>query len=728
MKSINVVREFESAGEQQVFSLDEVESLVSQGYDLVPLIEKINQTETAGALYERLRGDTPSFLMESAELEETQGRYSFIGIDPEKVVRLEQAGMLVNGEPHVFDDPYEFVNGLVARRKVAPVKDLPPFYGGAAGLFGYDLTRYREPSIGPAKEDKLGLPELALMIPGVTIVFDHYKQEVSLVKNLEARSDMSADDLKRTYEQAVGHLESVKDRVITSQSAPHQSSGYDELRFSANMKPEEFMLVVEKAKAHIVAGDAFQVVPSQRFTSDRPVGKDFAHAVMQRLKRLNPSRYAFLFEFGDFEVAGCSPEMLVKVVDGQVEHMAIAGTRKRGRNSEEDRLLADDLRSDPKERAEHSMLVDLSRNDVGKVCEPLSVAVETHAAVEHYSHVMHMTSKITGRLRAGKTALDALASIAPAGTLSGAPKIRAMQIIDETEPDKRGFYGGAVGYVTPQGDLNSCIFIRSLLVDKDGFVHVQAGAGIVSDSIPQNELRETEIKAAAPLKAIKEVCHLGRGRQELTQDVSSCAPKAYKKAVRVAKKVLLLDNYDSYTYNLVCFLEAAGARVEVFRNDVNFRELASAQPDFVVVSPGPGRPEEAGLSMRAMRFFPEQGVPSLGVCLGHQALAMAFGGEVVRYEPVHGKTSKIKHDGKMIFKNLPDPLEVMRYHSLIVDGLPAGFVESAHAEEGDRRIMMAIRHQELPVEGVQFHPESFYTQAGHKLIENFLSYNRSQHD
>jgi anthranilate synthase component 1 len=715
--------------ELQVFGLAEVQGLVDRGYDAIPLVEKLELRESAGAVYERLRGNGPSFLLESADPAEHQGRYSFIGINPETIIRLEETGMMVNGEAREFTDPYDFVDKMICKRNVAPVgdastlvSDLPTFFGGAVGLFGYDLARYREPTIGKAKEDALGLPEMALMVPGITIAFDHYKQEVSIIGHVLAEPGEGEADVAASYQQATEAIHAVRKELSGSTGPvpePAQTD-YEPLSFQSNMSPEEFKDAVRSAKESAEAGDTFQIVPSQRFSSEQTVDGDFAYQVFKRLKATNPSRYGFLFEFGDFQAAGCSPEMLVKVRDGYVEHMAIAGTRRRGATPEENAALAHDLATDPKELAEHRMLVDLCRNDVNRVCLAESVEVETHAEVEQYSHVMHMTTKVHGQLKKGNVALDALASIAPAGTLSGAPKISAMQEIDKLEPDKRGFYGGAVGYVTYKGDLDSCIFIRSVLVDREGHVHVQAGAGVVADSDPEAELEETIIKARAPMRAIEEVCNPSVRHQSLIENGRRPSP-TLTSARRVGSKVLLLDNYDSYTRNVSQLLEVLSVRVVVMRNDVAEQELIDEQPDFLVVSPGPHTPKEAGLSGRAMRYFPEMGKPALGICLGHQALAVAFGGEVGRYKAVHGKTADVEHDGRTIFSGLDDTLQVMRYHSLVVQPpLPPELERSAFTKDNGREIIMAIRHKELPAEGVQFHPESFYTPSGFQILENFL--------
>lgn len=711
-----------SSSELQVFDLAEVQLLAEQGYTAIPLVEKLDMKESAGALYERLRGNGPSFLLESAELDERQGRYSCIGLHPDKLIRLETFGMMVNGEAHDFADPYKFVDELIAQHVVAPVADLPPMFGGAAGLFGYDLARYREPTIGPAKANQSGMPEMALMIPGITLAFDHYAQEVSIVANVLAQLDDSKTDLVANYYGAVQAIRSMK-QAITEPISNDKASvpNYDNLEFTSNMSPDQFKGMVDTAKDYIEAGDVFQVVVSQRFSSDKPVDQNFAYQFIQRLKSITPSRYTFLFEFDDFQAAGCSPETLVKVTDGHVKHMAIAGTSNRGSNAEEDAELASELRNNPKERAEHSMLVDLSRNDVNNVCQPESVVVKAHAVIENYSHVMHMTTKVEGELKHGFRALDALRSIANAGTLSGAPKIRAMQIIDELEPDSRGFYGGAVGYVNYKGDLDSCIFIRSIVVDGEGIVHVQAGAGVVADSDPESEFQETLLKAGAPLKAVAEVCNPVRKRQQLTVNKPKKLFSGSKLPESLDSNVLLLDNYDSYTHNIAQALAKLGMRVTVMRNDVKAKELIQAKPNFLIVSPGPGRPEDAGLSIQALRHFPQDGIPSLGICLGHQALAMAFGGEVMRHKPVHGKMSSINHDGQTIFAGLPNELNVMRYHSLVAaEPLPDELERSAYAFDGVQEIVMALRHRKLPAEGVQFHPESFYTASGKEILQNFL--------
>lgn len=694
---------------ETVTSLGEVMRLIHEGYTTIPIVEKIELREPASELYEKLRGNEPSFFVETADMQNPGSTHSFIGINPETIIRLEQNGMKVNGQAYEYSDPYAFVNDVVNARGVAPTSDLPPLATQAAGLFGYDLARRIEPTIGLGHPNTLDLPEMALIIPNISVVIDHDKNEASIVKNLVVDENITELNIAEHYYASVGALQETK-ATLQSPAKKPPTTRYEDLQFTSNLSQQEYEERVEIGKENCDAGEIFQIVPSRRLSSTKPVDANFANKVGKELRALNPSRHAFVFEFEDFQVAGSSPETLVRVVDGQVEHVALAGSRGRGSSPEEDAALEAELLVDEKELSEHRMLVDLGRNDLSRVCDPGSVMVPVEAIVEKHSHIMHLTSKITGTLRSDKTPLDALSSISPHGTLSGAPKIRAMQLIDELETERRGFYGGAVGHLSADGSFDSCIFIRSIVVDKNGYVHLQAGGGVVAGSVPETEYRETIQKAMAPMKAIELVCQ--KSQQE-------SAVKTRRK--KLGNKVVLIDNYDSYVYNLAHYLSMAGAEVDVHRNDTPLRDLIAANPDFLVVSPGPSGPEDAGVSIDAMRYFPEKGVPSLGVCLGHQALTVAFGGQVIRHMPIHGRTSMIQHDGKTVFKGLESPLQVMRYHSLIAsEQLPDELEVSAFVEEDNRKITMGLRHSELPVEGVQFHPESYYTPSGLQMVRNFI--------
>src|SRR5205085_5900481 len=391
----------------------------------------------------------------------------------------------------------------VARHRQAPLPDLPPFAGGAVGYFGYDLVRTVEP-LGAPNPDPLGLPDLALVLTDALVVFDHLKHTTTVLANVYVERP---EALERAYDTAVATIGEVRRRlagpVPRATRPPHGARPMPEL--ASNMSRAEFEGIVTRIIEYVRAGDAFQVVPSQRWSGPVPVD---AFSIYRGLRAVNPSPYMYFLDFEDFQIAGASPEVLVTVWGRHVLQRPIAGTRPRGATLEEDNRRAESLLADQKERAEHVMLVDLARNDLGRVSDYGSVHVDELMAVETYSHVMHIVSEVSATMRENVDAMDALRASLPAGTLSGAPKIRAMQIIDELEPDGRGPYGGAVGYMSYTGDLDTCIYIRSAVV-KDGRVHVQAGAGIVADSEAAYEVRETEAKAKAVLKAIALACAQG---------------------------------------------------------------------------------------------------------------------------------------------------------------------------------------------------------------------------
>jgi anthranilate synthase component I len=472
--------------------LDRVRELARR-YNLVPLRHTfIADCETPVSAYLKLRGDGPSFLLESAEQGQRVGRWSFLGFRPRATIRMDlpPGG---GSDPPPGGDPYAAVAEEMARYRIAPLDGLPPFAGGAVGLFGYDLVRSAEPTVGVPNADEVGIPDLALMITDLMVAFDHLRHEVTVLANVFAE-----DDVERSYEQAAAAIAEVKEKLAGP--VPRRGVGrQDPPEFFSNLGPDGYGAAVERAIEYIHAGDAYQVVPSQRWTANCPVE---AFSIYRGLRAINPSPYMYFLDFEDFQIAGASPESLVKVGADRVELRPIAGTRPR---TGSDDGLADDLLSDEKERAEHVMLVDLGRNDLGRVCDYGSVKVDELMAVEAYSHVIHIVSSVSGRLRDGVTPMDALRAALPAGTLSGAPKIRAMQIIDELEPVKRGPYGGAVGYLSYTGDLDTCINIRATFV-RDGKAYLQAGGGIVADSDPDYENREAEAKAGAVMDAIRLAC------------------------------------------------------------------------------------------------------------------------------------------------------------------------------------------------------------------------------
>lgn len=468
-------------------SLDEVRELARE-HTLVPLRHTfVDDIETPVSAFLKLRGEGPSFLLESAE-QGRMGRWSFIGFRPRSVLRwsLGDAG-----------DPYALAAAEVARSRQAQVPGLPPFSGGAVGIFGYDLVRTVEP-LGEPNPDPVGLPDMALMLTDVIVAFDHQRHELSILANVDA----AAGDLEQAYAAAVATIEEVRWKLSGPVPRPARPPAARDpempVEFQSNMPREQFEGMVERIVEYIHAGDAYQVVPSQRWSAEVPVE---AFSIYRGLRAVNPSPYMYFLDFGDFEIAGASPEPLLTVQSGVVRTRPIAGTRPRGTDAADDARLAADLLADEKERSEHVMLVDLARNDVGRVSEYGSVNVDGYMEIENYSHVMHIVSRVSGRLREGIGPLDALRSILPAGTLSGAPKVRAMQIIDELEPVKRGGYGGAIGYLSYTGDLDTCIHIRTVVV-KDGVAHVQAGGGTVADAKPDYEFRESEAKARAVRQAI----------------------------------------------------------------------------------------------------------------------------------------------------------------------------------------------------------------------------------
>ncbi|MFL5886150.1 MAG: anthranilate synthase component I [Thermoleophilaceae bacterium] len=478
-------------------SLDEVREL-ARDHTLVPLRHTfITDCETPVSAYLKLRGEGPSFLLESAEQGQRFGRWSFLGVQPRSVLRVDGGQWTVDGVPRDCTDPYAAVQEELSRYSLAPLPDLPPFAGGAVGLFGYDLVRSAEPTVGEPNTDDLGIPDLALMVSDVLLAFDHLKHTVTVIANVYADGDVDA-----RYADAVSAIADVRERLAAAPVPRARAGRREPPAWESNLGSEGYAAAVERVKEYIRAGDAYQVVPSQRWSAESPVE---AFSIYRGLRTINPSPYMYFLDFEDFQIAGASPEALVKVTGRRAEQRPIAGTRPRAGTVEQDLERARELLADEKEKAEHVMLVDLGRNDLGRVCEYGSVQVDELMVVETYSHVMHIVSSVSGTLQDGVTAMDALRASLPAGTLSGAPKIRAMQIIDELEPVKRGPYGGAVGYLSYTGDLDTCIYIRSAVV-KDGRVHVQAGGGIVADSEPDYEVRETEAKAGSVWAAIELAC------------------------------------------------------------------------------------------------------------------------------------------------------------------------------------------------------------------------------
>ncbi len=474
---------------------------LARDYNLIPIFkEVVADIDTPVSAFLKLQRGDNGFLLESVEGGETLGRYSFIGLEPFLTISAKNGAVTVTGEVEEklenVADPLATIEGHLKRYRQAPVDDLPPFSGGAVGYLGYEAVRYFD-AIPRTGEDDLDLPDALFIFTNILVIFDHLKHTIKILTNARVENA----DPQAVYHQALAQIEDIVSRLDEPVSVKPISveMPVDIEGVEPNMAKDEYLALVEKAKEYIFAGDILQVVPSQRFslpTTARPFD------IYRVLRMINPSPYLGYLRFGDLTLVASSPEPLVKVHDGHVITRPIAGTRKRGRDAAEDRALEAELLADAKERAEHIMLVDLGRNDLGRVCEIGTVKLDDLMFIERYSHVMHIVSQVSGTLAADKTIFDALRSAFPAGTVSGAPKIRAMEIIDELEPTLRGPYSGAFGYFSFTGDLDTGITIRTIVM-KDGIAHVQAGGGVVADSDPEFEYQETLSKASAALRAIK---------------------------------------------------------------------------------------------------------------------------------------------------------------------------------------------------------------------------------
>ena len=484
--------------------LEEFRSLARAG-SAVPLVrEVLADLDTALAIFLKVDDGRHSFLFESNAGGERWGRYSFIGIGARAIFRAHEGRVEIRRGETVrnvtlasdrSEDPLDHLRRLLAELAPAPLPDLPRFSGGAVGYVSYDWVRYVErlPETNP---DPLGLPDCWFVFPETVLVHDRLRQRLSIIHDLELRVGESAD---AAYARGMRALDEVEKRL--AQPTPRQPGVAAEpakLEPVSNVTRARFVEMVERCKAYIHAGDIFQVVPSQRFTLPQ---RCEPFQIYRQLRVLNPSPYLFFMRCGDHVVLGSSPEIHVRLTDGLIELRPLAGTAPRGATPEEDKEIEKRLLADPKELAEHVMLVDLGRNDVGRAAEIGSVVVDEFEVIERYSHVMHIVSNVRGKLRPDKDAVDLLRATFPAGTVSGAPKVRAMQVIEEVEPERRGLYAGCVGYFDYHGNMDTCIALRTLLV-KDGRLYIQAGSGVVADSDPEKEFEETLHKAGALLRAI----------------------------------------------------------------------------------------------------------------------------------------------------------------------------------------------------------------------------------
>lgn len=473
--------------------------------DLVPVYRTIiADLDTPLTIFAKVAGDDPhAFLFESMEGGEKWGRYSFIGLNPlvtftsiRDLVRMEYPGLADSGEERTGVNPLAELRKLLGSFSVSNAPGLPKFYGGAVGFLGYDMVRFMEKI--PDRHPPLDLPDSSFMVPGIVLIHDAVQQNLTIVCNVWKRGAESLDHL---YAQACHRIEEIISRLNEpiSRRFVSQEQAVAAHTFTSNMDQSSFGAMVERAKEYILAGDIIQVVLSQRFHTETSL-KPFA--LYRALRHINPSPYLFYLRQGNLVLIGSSPEILVRLEEGNIELRPIAGTRKRGATPEEDQALERELLADPKERAEHLMLVDLGRNDVGRVAENGSVVVRDLLVIERYSHVMHIVSGVHGKLAAGLDQFDVLEACFPAGTVSGAPKIRAMEIIDELEVSRRGPYAGAVGYFGFSGNMDFCITIRTFII-KGHDLWVQAGAGIVADSDPTKEYEETINKAMGLRRAVE---------------------------------------------------------------------------------------------------------------------------------------------------------------------------------------------------------------------------------
>jgi anthranilate synthase component 1 len=477
-------------------------------YNLVTVSRTLNtDTETPVSAFIKLQKGEYSFLLESAEGGERWGRYSFIGCEPMMVVGYRE------GRPEAVpesvplpdtDDPLDCLFDLVESFRPAGQVDSLPFCGGAVGYFSYDLLPFMD-RIELGAPDTLGLPRMMFMFTGTAAAFDHLLGRLILMANVAIPPRATEGDLRAAYHRAIASIEEMEDRLRGRSCGPPHCEVYylsaeaDFQGVESNFTRDEYEDLVERAKEYVYAGEVYQVVPSQRFSLPLRCSP---FSVYRSLRWENPSPYMFYLRFGDLHLVGSSPEPMVRQRNGRAVIRPIAGTRPRGKNLEEDQALARELLSDAKEAAEHVMLVDLARNDLGRVCRAGTVKVERMGCIEKFSHVMHLVSEVAGTLKPGVGNRELLRSSFPAGTVTGAPKIRACRLIDELEKDRRGPYAGAVGYVSYSGDMDTCIAIRTIVAHR-GKAYVQAGGGIVADSVPSREYEETRNKARALLRALR---------------------------------------------------------------------------------------------------------------------------------------------------------------------------------------------------------------------------------
>ena len=487
---------------------EQFQILADQGYNRIPVSrEVLADLDTPLSTYLKLANGPYSYLLESVHGGEKWGRYSIIGLPCSTVLRISGNDLTVLRQGEVVEsltseDPLAWIEAFQGRYRAPDLPGLPRFTGGLVGYFGYDTVRYIEPRLfGLGRSDLIGCPDILLMVSEEVLVFDNLAGTLLLIVHVDPAQEDALQHGQRRLDELAGKLRTAVFEYGKEDVTP--SRVVQEADFISGFTQDGFETAIDRIKDYILEGDAMQVVLSQRMSIPyRAAPLDLYRA----LRSLNPSPYMFYLDLGDFHVVGSSPEILVRLEDGMVTLRPIAGTRPRGKDEEDDLRLEAELLADPKELAEHLMLIDLGRNDAGRVCETGSVRLTDKMVIERYSHVMHIVSNVTGHIRPGMSAIDVLRATFPAGTVSGAPKIRAMEIIDELEPVKRGIYAGAVGYLSWSGNMDTAIAIRTAVI-RDGTLHIQAGAGIVADSVPTNEWHETLNKGRAIFRAVAMACH-----------------------------------------------------------------------------------------------------------------------------------------------------------------------------------------------------------------------------
>ena len=640
-------------------------------------IKKIILTQSPIEVFSKLQTKYQNlYLLESIEGPQKLAQYTFIGFNPKTTIQITSGkAKITNNQTHketiqTTIDPLNLIRKILEKDSIQ--NDQFRFIGGAVGYISYDAVRYSEKL--PQKFAAEGFPDVEMGIFDDGLIFNHVEGKTFYYYRSESR---------------LGELE----ELLKNHSEPEPFSFTTP---EVETEKQQYEKAVEKAKEYVSAGDIFQVVLSKRFEFQIQGG---LIPFYEALRTINPSPYMYYLKFGEHQIVGSSPEMLIRVDNRMVETFPIAGTKPIVHNRAENTRLASELLADPKERAEHVMLVDLARNDLGRIAKYGSVSVPEFMKVHQYSHVQHIVSQVVGELKDELQSYDAVRAVFPAGTVSGAPKVRAMEIIDELEQSRRGPYAGAVGYFSYNGNADFAITIRTLFADKNQ-AYLQAGAGIVADSVPESEWMETDHKAQALMRALEVA--------------------AEKKQL----KVLVIDNYDSFVYNLVQYIGELGAQTIVYRNnEITLKEVAKLKPDRIVISPGPGTPEDEkyfGVCTAILRNL-SPNIPTLGVCLGHQGIIHAYGGKIVHAKKLmHGKTCIIKHNQRDLFKGVRSPFNATRYHSLAGerDSIPPCLQITAEASDDGE--IMGIRHVKYPIYGVQFHPESILCEDGKIIIKNFL--------